>query len=120
MPHALTIPQVAELTELLQDRLGVAAPAFGGFAAGAPAAPGAAPGGAPAAAAPAAEEKTEFTVKLDGFADGEKLKVKNEESEEREGGVNPRRGCALVFSYLIISHPSYRSSRRSGPRPSWG
>jgi hypothetical protein len=57
----------------------VAAPAFGGsFAGGAPmaAAPAPAAGAAPAAAP--AEEKTEFSVKLDGFADGEKIKVRGE------------------------------------------
>jgi len=72
------LTQVAELTEILQKRLGVSTMSFaapmgggGGFGGGSPAA-----GGAPAAAAAApAEEKTEFDVKLDAVDGDARLKV---------------------------------------------
>ena len=69
--------QVAELTEILQKRLGVSAMSFaapmGGGGGGAPAAGGGAPSAA--AAAPPAEEKTEFDVKLDAVDGDARLKV---------------------------------------------
>lgn len=71
----LNLLEVSELTDILRKRLNIQAP-MGGMpfpmAGAAPAAPAAA---ADASAAPAQEEKTEFTVKLDGFDASSKIKV---------------------------------------------
>lgn len=73
----LNLLQVSDLTEILKQRLGIQdSPMMGmpmmGMPMGGPAA--AAPG-EPAAAAAPAEEKTEFTLKLDGFDAAAKIKV---------------------------------------------
>ena len=74
---ALNMVEVADLVELMKDRLGLQ-----GMAMGAPAmmgAPAAAPaaGAAPAAAAPpaATASKSEFDVKLDAFDAASKIKI---------------------------------------------
>ena len=75
----LNLLEVSELTELLKKRLNIQAPMGGmafpmmGGGAMAPGAGGAA-GGA-GEAAPAKEEKTEFTLKLEGFDAASKIKV---------------------------------------------
>lgn len=74
----LNLLQVSDLTEILKQRLGIQdSPMMGmpmmGMPMGGPAA--AAPGGDQAAAAAPAEEKTEFTLKLDGFDAAAKIKV---------------------------------------------
>lgn len=70
---ALNLLEVADLTELLRQRLGIDAMPGGMFAG-----MGGGGGAAPAAAAPAEEKKeeqTEFDVKLDGFDAAAKIKV---------------------------------------------
>ena len=99
--------QVAELTELLQDKLGVSGmPAFGGGFGGVGGAPAAGPagggGGAAAAAAAPVEEQTEFSVKLEGYEAGEKLKVRE----------RLRRGCAqraLVSTHKALPLSSHNT-----------
>lgn len=75
----LNLLEVADLTDILQKRLGISAPSFGSMPMmGAPMQGGAAPAGAEAspAAEPAKEpEKTEFDVKLEGFDAASKIKV---------------------------------------------
>jgi large subunit ribosomal protein L7/L12 len=69
----LTLLEAAELTEALKEKLGITsammAPAGGGGGGGGGAA------AAPAEAAPAAEEKTHFTIKLEAFDAGSKIKL---------------------------------------------
>ena len=83
---SLTLLEVHDMTQILSKRLGIsAAPMMMGAPVGA-VAPGA---GAPAAAAaPAAEEeKTEFTVKLEGFDAAQKIKVIKEVRAVTELGL---------------------------------
>ena len=83
---SLTLLEVHDMTQILSKRLGIsAAPMMMGAPVGA-VAPGA---GAPAAAAaPAAEEeKTDFTVKLEGFDAAQKIKVIKEVRAVTELGL---------------------------------
>ncbi|EFN55437.1 hypothetical protein CHLNCDRAFT_133731 [Chlorella variabilis] len=73
----LNLLQVADLTEILKKKLGIEAPPMMGMPMGMPMG-GAAAAAPPAeAAAPAApvEEKTEFTLKLEGYDAAAKIKV---------------------------------------------
>ncbi|KAL4858339.1 Insulin-degrading enzyme-like 1 [Chlorella vulgaris] len=74
----LNLLQVADLTEILKQRLGIQAPMMGMpmhmMGGGMPAAGGGAAAEAPAEAAPV-EEKTEFSLKLEGYEAASKIKV---------------------------------------------
>ena len=69
----LNLLQVADLTEILQSRLGIAPPAFGAMAG--PAAGAAQPTAAVAPEAEKPPEKTDFDVKLTGFDAASKIRV---------------------------------------------
>jgi large subunit ribosomal protein L7/L12 len=75
----LNLLQVSDLTELIKKRLGITSSPMMGMPMGMPmmgGGGGAAPAAAqPAEAAPPVEEKTEFTLKLDGFDASAKIKV---------------------------------------------
>lgn len=106
----LNLLQVSDLTEILRKKLGISAapmgmpmmgmPMMGG---GGAAAPAAAAEAAPAAAP--AEEKTEFTLKLDGFDAAAKIKVIKE--------IRAITGLGLKEAKELVS------GRRAGGAGSW-
>jgi len=96
---ALNMVEVADLVELMKDRLGLQGMPMGAPMMGAPAAAPAA-GAAPAAAAPpaAAAAKSEFDVKLDAFDAASKIKIIKE--------VRAVTGLGLKEAKDLVSSPA--------------
>ena len=120
----LDILEFSDLSKLLARKLGLPEnPMMGGMmmaGGGAPAA------GAPAAAAdapPAEEEKTSFTVKLDGFDASSKIKVIKEIRAITQLGLKEAkelvRGPLPILPLLLppASSPAPPSSSHSTPQP---
>lgn len=117
----LNLLQVADLTEILKQRLGIQAPMMGMpmhmMGGGMPAAGGGAAAEAPAEAAPV-EEKTEFSLKLEGYEAASKIKVIKEvramtglglkEAKELVSTCCAAWGCGCV---VAASHSLLRCER---------
>jgi large subunit ribosomal protein L7/L12 len=109
----LNMLEVADLTEILKERLGLTGLGGQGMmmmpGMGAPAAAGAAPAAAGAAPA-AAAAKTEFDVKLDGFDPANKIKIIKE--------VRAATGLGLKEAKDLVRAPPHAARRHVGDGPS--
>jgi len=102
---ALSVLEASWLSEILRKKLKMERPAFGGgmpMMMAAPAAAPATPAGAPAEAPEEKKEKTEFTVKLEGFSADGKIKVIKE--------IRAITSLGLKEAKELVSEPNKRSA----------